>query len=112
MVGDFTLKPFAPLGCLLTRRVDGDFDLRPEPGETLLEAQERQPVSVGMILTVKLSDQCIGSLKVREGRLRVLSAVEIGDGIRRNSPQASSNRRWDWLVAVILLHPGSGGFEG
>ena len=76
MVDEFTLKPFAALGCLLTRRVDGDFRPGPEPGETLLEAQERQPVSVGMILTVKLSDQGIGSLKVREGRLRVLSAVE------------------------------------
>ena len=26
-------------------------------------------------------------------------------------PQASSDRRGDRLVAVILLHPGSGGFE-
>ena len=65
MVGDLTLKPFAALGCLLTRRVDGDFDLRPEPSEPLLEAQERQPVAVGMILAVKLPEQFIGSLKVR-----------------------------------------------
>src|SRR5690349_8732880 len=112
MVRDFSLISFASLRCLLTRRVDGDFDLCPEPGKALLETQERQPVSIGMIVAVKLSDQCIGSLEMREGSLGVLSAVEIGNGIRRNCPQASSDRRRDRLVAVILFHPGSSSFEG
>jgi hypothetical protein len=112
MVGDFNLMSFASLRCLLTRHVDGDFDLCPEPGKALLEAQKRQPISIGMILTVELTNQGVGSLNVRQCSLRVLSAVEIGDGIRRHSPQASSDRKWDRLVAVILLYPGSSRFEG
>src|SRR4051812_19759530 len=107
MVGDFTLKPFAPLCFLLTRHVDDDFDLRPEPGETLLDAQERQPVTVGMILALELPEQFISPLEVRVGGMGVLLAVQVGDGIRRSTSEASSDRRWNGHVAVILLHPGS-----
>src|SRR5271157_4415756 len=111
MLGDFSLKPFATLGRLLARTVDGRLDLCPETGQSLLEAKKRQPVEIGTIIAVELPEQFISPLEVRVGRMGVLLAVQVGDGIRCNTSQASSDRRGDGLVAVILLHPGSGGFE-
>ena len=59
------LEPFAALGRLLARRVDGGLDLCPEPSQPLLEAQQRQPVAVGMILAAELPEQFVGPLKMR-----------------------------------------------
>src|SRR5271157_1151932 len=111
MLGDFSLKPFATLGRLLARTVDGRLDLCPETGQSLLEAKKRQPVEIGTILAMELPQQFISPLEVRVGGVGVLLAVQVGDGIRCSTSQASSYRRGDGLVAVILLHPGSGGFE-
>ena len=59
-----------------------DLDLRPEPGQPLLVAQEGQPVAVGVVLAAELPEQLVGPLEMLVGGLGVVPAVEIGDGIR------------------------------
>ena len=80
MVGDFSLKPFAALDRLLARRVDGRLDLCPEPGQPLLEAKQRQPVAIGMILAAELPEQFVGPLEVLVGR--------------HGSPPCGPGRQW------------------
>ena len=64
-----------------------------------------------MILAAELPEQFVGPLKMLLGRRGIFLPVQVGDGIRGDTAQASSDRRGDRLVAVVLLHPGGGGIE-